>query len=188
MPTSPHQVQISHQVSRLRVAGFITALVALPLESQESGGFKSSYEREWSTAVSRVEQMASAIPEEIYDWRPAEGVRSVSEVLMHIAGGNFSHAEILGEPRPEDLPGDLSKVTKKDDALAIVRQSIEHLESAVEAAFKTDLDQELPRVPGQFYFGTPRRVLMRAVSHNHEHGGQLVAYARMNGVVPPWSR
>ena len=94
----------------LQVTSLLVLLASFPLGSQETDGFRDSLEHEWGSAVYRVEQIGAAIPESIYDWRPGEDVRSVAEVLMHIAGGNFRAAEILGESRPEDLPADLSKV------------------------------------------------------------------------------
>ena len=163
--------------------------VTLSVAGQEPGrGFKASFDSEWDSAVRRFVAIAEAIPKETYGWRPAEGVRSVSEAVMHIAHGNFLFAEALGRPRPEDLPQNLETITDRERVLVVLRRSVEHLEASMGSAFTGDLDSALPTEPGLPDFGTPRNVLMRALAHANEHGGQLVAYARTNGVVPPWSR
>ncbi len=139
----------------------------------------------------RFETIAAAIPEETYGWRPGEGVRSVSEAVMHIAHGNFLFADALGLPRPEELPEDLETITDKERVLLVLRQSVGHIKAAMEPAFAGDLDVALPNAPGQTPSSwpfSPRDVLLRALAHANEHGGQLVAYARTNDVVPPWSR
>jgi len=86
-------------------------------------------------AVWRFETIAAAIPEETYGWRPGEGVRSVSEAVMHVAHGNFLFADWLGLPRPEELPEDLETITDKGRVLLVLRQSVEHIEAAMEPAF-----------------------------------------------------
>ena len=102
---------------------------------------------------------------------------------MHIAGGNYFLATFLGVDPPK-MNGDIEKnVTKKADVIAELKRSFEHLRSAVNAT--SDLEKPVKM------FGTPtthRGVLVTILSHLHEHLGQSVAYARMNGVVPPWSR
>ena len=170
-----------------RWLGAATLVVATSLSAagQEANtGFRASFEREWDMAVWRFETIAAAIPEETYGWRPGEGVRSVSEAVMHIAHGNFGFADALGLPRPEELPEELETITDKGRVLLVLRQSVEHIKAAMEPAFAGDLDVALPNAPDQ----TPRDVLLRALAHANEHGGQLVAYARTNDVVPPWSR
>ena len=170
-------------------AGLMLLLLPLPLLGQERApGFKSTYESEWVQGRQRVESIAAAILEATYDWRPGEGVRSTSEVLMHIAHGNFMFAALLGSPRPDDLPSDLESVEGKAEVLAVLERSFDQVENVLVNIFSSDLDRDLPASVQTPYFSTPRDVLMRALAHSHEHGGQLVAYARMNGVVPPWSR
>ena len=164
-------------------------LVGQPLTAQEeAAGFQTTYQREWVGGRQRVESIAGAIPEATYDWRPTEGVRSTSEVVMHIAFGNFMFAELLGGSRPGDLPDDLESVEGKTEVLALLGRSFDEVENQLDEVFSGDLDRELQASARTPYFSTQRDVLMRALAHSHEHGGQLVAYARMNGVVPPWSR
>ena len=159
----------------------VSAPLALANE-YPNAGFRQSFQKEWSLTVERAERLAQAIPEETYDWRPADGVRSVSEAIMHIAHGNFLFASALGFSRPDDLPEDLETITDKSEVMVILGRSFEQVETAIEQALTGDLDRAEPK------FGTVRAVLLRALVHANEHVGQLIAYGRTNGVVPPWSR
>ena len=177
--------QVEFRVRCAVAISFAMVVVAVPgaLGNEEANaGPRQAFGKEWKWAVERIETLAEAIPEEVYAWRPEEGVRSVSEALMHIAGGNFMFADSLGVPRPGDLPEDLATITDKAEALEILDRSFQQMEVAIERAIADDLERENER------FGTVRGVLLRALVHANEHLGQLVAYGRSNGVVPPWSK
>ena len=129
--------------------------------------------------------LAEAIPADKYGWRPSEGVRSVSEALMHAAAANFYFPTMLGTKPPEgvDLPN-LEKITDSEQVVSTLKQSYAHLRAAIEAVSDEQLGDTMKA------FGTEMTVagfLHSAVSHSHEHLGQLIAYARSNNVVPPWS-
>ena len=139
--------------------------------------------------------LVDAIPEEKYDWRPGEGVRSVREVVMHVAADNYFLPTFAGMDAPVasgiksgDYPSvqayENRKVTKAV-ALQELRASFAHLRSAMEMADDAFLAQTLD------VFGMKMKGLDLAVmttTHLHEHLGQAIAYARSNGIVPPWSR
>ena len=126
--------------------------------------------------------LAEATPADKFAWRPAPGVRSISEVYMHIAGGNYFLATFVGKPAPKT--NDLEKtITKKDAVLAELRRSFDHLRASANNV--KDLEKPVKMFGNQT---SQRGVLVTMLSHLHEHLGQSVAYARMNGVVPPWSR
>lgn len=141
---------------------------------------------DYQRVAGRIVQLAEAIPADKYGWRPAEGVRSVSEVVMHVATANFRLASSLGVAAPEglDLEG-LEQVTDHDQAIATLKSSIENAKKALTASEGSDLT----RTVHAFGFDMPAsQALMILDSHAHEHLGQLIAYARSNGVTPPWSR
>jgi len=146
-------------------------------------GFKAEFVANLDEVQEKIMELAESVPADRYGWRPAPDVRSVSEVYMHIAGGNYFLATFLGV-KPPKMSGDIEKdVTRKAEVLGELRKSFEHLRAA--AAGVADLDKPVKM------FGAPttyRGVLMTVLSHLHEHLGQSIAYARMNGVVPPWSR
>jgi uncharacterized damage-inducible protein DinB len=159
------------------------APTAKPAPSKETTGFKAEFFTNLDDAEEKILDLASSIPTEKYGWRPGPEVRSVSEVFMHIAGGNYFLCSYLGVEPPK-MTGDIEKiVTRKDDVIAELKRSFEHLRSAANAT--GDLDKQVKMFGTQT---TQRGVLVTILSHLHEHLGQSVAYARMNGVVPPWSR
>ena len=116
----------------------------------------------------------------------AEGVRSVSQNFMHVASANFFFASQVGVERPEDLPGDLEKISGKAEVLKFLKRSMEQLPKMVEQNAGQDLDGREIGLFGNKM--TARTLYFIAIGHLHEHLGLAIAYARSNGVVPPWSR
>ncbi|HKR66688.1 MAG TPA: DinB family protein [Thermoanaerobaculia bacterium] len=146
-------------------------------------GFNAEFVANLDEVQEKIITLAEATPQEAFAWRPASGVRSISEVYMHIAGGNYFLATFVGV-KPPKMADDLEKtVTKKADVIAELKRSFEHLRKAALSA--KDLEHPVKMFGNQT---TYRGVLMTMLSHLHEHLGQSIAYARMNGVVPPWSR
>jgi len=131
-------------------------------------------------------QLAEAFSEEQYDWRPMEGVNSVGEALLHVAGGNYFIASKMGFAPPEDVDMmNLGKITGKDNVIAALKKSNEFVLGKIEMVESSKLSEEV-----DFGFAKMSRLagLLVIMEHNGEHKGQLIAYARSNGVVPPWSQ
>ncbi|HSK19508.1 MAG TPA: DinB family protein [Longimicrobiales bacterium] len=149
--------------------------------------------------VTQVEEkmtaLAGAIPEARYAWRPADGVRSTAEVLVHVAADNWFLPTAVGIPAPAETgikAGDYPSVQAyeartmtKAEAMATMRESFAHLRAAMEKADEAFLAQKV-ELFGSEMSGTDLWVL--TTTHLHEHLGQMIAYARSIGVVPPWSR
>jgi len=145
-------------------------------------------------AQEKLVGLANAMSVEQYGWRPGEGVRSVGEVFQHVAADNF----LLAAPFKE-LPTwtgmdatDYSTVqafeSRDIDRAQVIdemKQSFAHLKSALETLTDAGLAESVSLF-GQTWTG--HRLWILTVGHMHEHLGQAIAYARMNGVVPPWSR
>jgi uncharacterized damage-inducible protein DinB len=135
------------------------------------------------TLQERITSLAEAMPPDKYTWRPAEGVRSVSELYLHIAGANFGLASTFGATAPEGaVPGD--EVTDKAAVTAALGASFEHLKTAVQGVSASSADEKV-NLFGQEM--TTRQALWSLTEHLSEHLGQGIAYARVNGVVPPWN-
>ena len=148
-----------------------------------TSGFRAEFLTNLDDVQEKILDLAESVPADKYSWRPAPDVRSTSEVFMHIAGGNYFLSTFLGVDPPK-MNGDIEKVvTKKADVIAELKPSFEHLRSAVNAT--TDMEKPVKMFGTQT---THRGVLVTILSHLHEHLGQSVAYARINGIVPPWSR
>lgn len=137
-------------------------------------------------AEKKLLALAEAIPADKFSWRPAPGVRSVSEVLAHVAGGNYFLLSMTGVKEPEgvDRRSFEKNVTDKAKVQAVLKDSFAFVRDQVAKTAEADLDRQVD------FFGsktTVRSLQLRLISHSHEHLGQLIAYARSIGVTPPWS-
>jgi uncharacterized damage-inducible protein DinB len=145
----------------------------------------------WDDAAKKLTDLAAAIPAEKYAWRPAEGVRSVGEAVAHVASGVYYLTLSMGVKPPAGYPSSfaeaeaLEKMPGKAEATAALAKALAYARQAAEAATPELLAKEVD------FFGQKvngRTLFLLLEGHCQEHLGQLIAYARMNGVVPPWSR
>jgi uncharacterized damage-inducible protein DinB len=174
------------------------ALAALPAAAQSPGFTPAMLRTEYFKNMKEVEEkvvgLAEAIPADKYGWRPAAGVRSVSEVLMHVASEHYVYLPMaVGAKPPADLNmgtgreifANLEKVTAKAEVIRHLKASFVYQQQVLTGA---DAVLNTGKVKG---FGEEQTVLNLFnvfIADQHEHLGQLIAYARMNGVVPPWSK
>jgi uncharacterized damage-inducible protein DinB len=165
-------------------------------------GFRGEFLWELEIATRQSVAMAEAILPEKYDWRPDTKARSVSEVFVHIATGNFVVLDAIGVAAPMDLYGQVpaagperfsglmrrndelaARVWEKNAVVALLKESLEALNRSFNQTSDAELDRRL------HFFGeetTVRRVYLRLLAHAHEHMGQMIAYLRFNGIAPPW--
>jgi uncharacterized damage-inducible protein DinB len=130
--------------------------------------------------------LAEAIPQEKYTWRPADGVRSISEVFLHISTANYTIPSLMGVPVPAGIdPKTYEKsTTDKAQIVAALNKSFDSAHAAIAAMTNADFAKALPKLGPDANEGDVVYIL---VTHAHEHMGQSIAYARVNGVVPPWT-
>jgi uncharacterized damage-inducible protein DinB len=140
---------------------------------------------------SKYVQLAEAMPESDYGWRPAEGVRSVSEVYMHIVSANFGIVMgALQAPPPESADPawyDFANAESISDKATIVEAlgaSFDYVAEVIEGTSDARLQEAVNLFGGD---SSVRGALLLVATHCHEHLGQSIAYARTNGVTPPWS-
>jgi len=131
-------------------------------------------------------RLAEAIPAEKYTWRPGPGVRSIAEVLLHASAANYNMYKLVGAPVPSGLNvQDFEQsTTDKTKIIAMLKESYAHAKKAITDMPDANLEKTMAWSGGTI---TQRGVLLYIVPHIAEHLGQLIAYARINGVVPPWS-
>lgn len=156
--------------------------ITAPLEKQFAGDLTVLYDK--------LVALAQAIPAEKYSWRPAPNVRTVSQVLMHVAGEWFYMCPlaVAGKPpadfgSPDEKMRALEQITYKTEVLAQLEASWAQCRSVLDAVDPSRLVPEF--LPARM--GFPRVVLLIS-GDQHEHLGQLIAYARSIGVVPSWSK
>lgn len=149
-------------------------------------GLGQGYNGEWTHVSRQLIALAEAIPPEKYSWRPAPGVRSTGEVFMHIAGTNFYLLNRMGHKPPAEFQSlNVEKVaTDKDKVIEWLKRSLDAVREAHAAATPAELKKTEKFFDHQ---ATDEGLYLRLLIHANEHMGQLVAYARINGVVPPWS-
>jgi uncharacterized damage-inducible protein DinB len=185
----PHMEEI---MKRMLVGLAAVALVALsvPREvraDETPSGIKGAIIGNLMMAAQEVEELAAAMPDSKYGWRPGKGVRSVGEVYLHICQGNYLLPMQMGiePPMPKDQLMGMDKMKADKAAIAqMLKDSYAYASKVIsempESEYETKVD----------FFGNQMSklsVMMVMASHSHEHLGQAIAYARMNGVVPPWT-
>jgi hypothetical protein len=178
------------------LAAVATIASAAPARAQEvinkdaAAAVKASFAADLDNLQKKFVGLAEAFPQDKYTWRPMEGVRSVSEVLMLAAMEGYSFIPMGFGGKAADLGGQQAAAQLR--TLTDKAQVIEHLNKGFAHA-----KEQLASVDPATLTGK-RKLMGRDVSavdaamfiggDLHEHLGQLIAYARMNKIVPPWSK
>src|SRR5436853_534524 len=149
-------------------------------------GYRSEVLAEVTIQEDKFTRLAEAIPADKFAWRPAPDVRSVAEVFLHVATANYNLYKLVGTPAPStvDLKNLEKSTTEKTKVIATLKDSFAHARQAIKAMPDADLEKSLDWFGGK---NTERGVLLFIVRHAAEHLGQSIAYARVAGIVPPWS-
>ncbi|MEX2110125.1 MAG: DinB family protein [Gemmatimonadaceae bacterium] len=161
--------------------------------SASAQGLMAEMHRDVNDVQKKFIDLAKAIPEPAYAWRPT-GARSIGEVLTHVAADNYLIPVSMGKPAPAStgITADFKtaetfekrKLTK-DQIIAELDASFKHLHEAMGLTTDANLNENIK------FFGqdwSRQRAMILTVTHLHEHLGQMIAYARSNSVAPPWSR
>jgi uncharacterized damage-inducible protein DinB len=171
--------------SSLLAMGLALGATAIQAADPAPSGMRAQFLSQLADVEKKMNTLAVAMPAEKYSWRPAPGVRSISEVYVHIAGANYLFASFVGAKTPAGISRDMEKtVTEKSKVLDVLKQSFEHARQAVLSLSDEDMPKPVKMFGRDTTYGG---VLFTMANHMHEHLGQSIAYARNNGVVPPWS-
>ncbi len=173
-------------------AALLTLLAALPIapavadEAAMPAGVRGEMLAWIKDAESKLVQLAEATPEAKYTWRPAKDVRTTGEVFMHVATANYGAPNFWGVKPPEGFKFDTyeKSLTKKADIVQALKDSFAHMEQGFMAVPDADLDKPVDLFGNKT---TVRGGYLLLLSQAHEHLGQSIAYARSNGIVPPWT-
>lgn len=174
-----------------RWAGPLVLAAAMAVSAAQAQSAPTDYRDEFlahfGRSTAKMTRLSAALPKSLYAWSPGEGVMSVGQVFMHIARYNYLYLDgSLGIPAPDGVDWrNFESVTDKATIVAALQASIAHVQAAARAMAADDLTRPVTlygrQAPGW-------AVLFQLLSHMNEHVGQSIAYARMNGIVPPWSR
>ena len=170
----------------LALSFLIVTAVASAQPAAMPSGFRQEFLTHFDQSMSKFIALAEAMPAEKFSWSPGSGVMSVARVYAHVAHYNFQYPSAnMGAPLPAGVKLDtLEAVAAKAQVVALLRQSADFVRTSVRA------------IPDARLAATTRlygrevqqwAVLFQLLAHMNEHLGQSIAYARMNGVVPPWS-
>jgi uncharacterized damage-inducible protein DinB len=184
-------------------ASALTAFAALALSAAASSASAQSRPSIITDLLQDIEDvqtklvgLARAMPADKYTWSPGEGVRSVGEVFLHVASDNYLLPTTVGvtPPAATGITNDYMTATAyekknasldKDAIIAQLEQSFAFLKKAVGETSGARLGETISLFGGN---ATVQKLWILTATHLHEHLGQAIAYARSNGVVPPWSR
>ncbi|NNF26192.1 MAG: DinB family protein [Gemmatimonadetes bacterium] len=182
----------------LGIVGVLAVSGSAPPESRATtdstpSPFTDALVQDVATLESKLVSLAEAMSEEALEWAPSDEVLTSAEVFMHVAAYNYYYPSMAGAviPAGAGVTTDYATVSEfenkartRDQLVADLRTSFEHLGSSVAAITAEELDDDTE------VFGrttTVQAAWFGTVTHIHEHLGQLVAYARANGITPPWS-
>jgi uncharacterized damage-inducible protein DinB len=150
-------------------------------------GFRGEFLHQFEQSMAKIVALAEAVPAEAYARRPVPAVMPLARAFAHIARFNYEYpARDMGIPAPAGIdPDTLERVAAKAQVVALLRRSAEHVRQVVRRMPEAQLGQVTTlygrRVPQW-------AVLFQLIAHMDDHLGQSIAYARVIGVVPPWSQ
>jgi len=162
-------------------------LLAQPAAPAADTG-KAEYLAAYDDVAKKVKDLAAAIPDDKYSWAPTKQVRTVGQVVGHIAGANYMMMNAAGMTVPADASKDegaLENLKSKAEYLAAVGKALDFGRKCAADATPEQLAKKVN------FFGTDttaRGIFIFMYGHMSEHLGQLIAYARSVGVTPPWSK
>jgi uncharacterized damage-inducible protein DinB len=170
------KILIQYAVSALAVA------LTVPMAKAQPAGIQAAFGKDAGTLSDKFTGLARVMSGK-YDWKPGQGVRSVADVFNLIVKENGLLAGVLsGTPNTGAAPAPITDPEKMQEAL---KASYLNLQKAIAALSDDDLRTTV-KLFGRDW--TKQDALMHVLEDQHEHLGQSIAYARSNGVVPPWSK
>ena len=161
--------------------------VASPSAAIDPATVRAELMGQFEGSMQKFVALAEAMPADKFAWSPGNGTMTFGHVIAHVMHYNYAYpATAMGAAAPAGLQLDtLENVRTKDAVLDLLRRSGDYVRSTV----REMPDAELAN--GTRLYGRDTQgwaVLLQLVAHMNEHLGQSIAYARMNDVVPPWSR
>ena len=147
---------------------------------------------ELDSLQSKFLQLADAFPADKYAWRPSPGVRSVGEVFMHVASEYYFWTPAVFGATPSPVVEGNKAGFEKFEKMSSKPEVLKHLTEGFAYGRQTIASLDEAKITGiHKVFNRDTQVIAMSIDMMgdlNEHLGQLIAYARMNGVKPPWSK
>jgi hypothetical protein len=144
------------------------------------------------TLHAKFTALANAFPAEKYAWRPMPGVRSVGEVFMHVASEFYVYSPMAYGAKPSPVIPQTRGAMQKFEQTSTRADVLKHLSDSFAycQATLTALDPSSLTGTKKLFGGnyTIIETSFGMTADLHEHLGQLIAYARINGIKPPWTK
>ncbi len=172
----------------MRLVPVLATLIPAVLSAQEALPTpRAEMLNHFNMSIRKVIALAEAMPADRYAWSPGQGVMPVGQVFAHIAHYNYRYpSTALGAKLPNGIGLDtLENLRDKTAIVKLLRESAEFARTAMTNLPDAKVDGAT-RLYGRSVPGWA--VMLQLVAHMNEHLGQSIAYARSNGVVPPWSQ
>jgi uncharacterized damage-inducible protein DinB len=182
---------------------FLSLVLALGLSAGAAGAYAQSYDSaadhtapsydmkaqslaDLQAVQKKFVDLANALPADKFTWRPSPDSRSFAEVFLHVAGERYGILALMGVPPPTGFDGKTFEKSTTDRARIVdeLNKSWDFAQKAINGMTNADFAKLLPKLGPQANAGD---VIYILVADAHEHLGQVVAYARVNGIVPPWT-
>jgi uncharacterized damage-inducible protein DinB len=130
--------------------------------------------------------LANVLPADKFTWRPTADTRSFAEVFLHVAGERYGILNLMGVALPTGFDAKTLEKSTTDKAIIVeqLNKSWEFTQKMIKAMSNADFARPVPKLGPEANAGDVVYIL---VADAHEHLGQAVAYARENGIVPPWT-
>lgn len=170
------------------VLSLVTLLVpALAAAQDLPAGIRGEMISSMKDAGGKIQELATAIPDGKYTWKPSKDVRSTGQVFLHVVQANYMLPGFFGV-QPAMGKDELMKLDSQTMEPARIRQMLKESYDWAAKAIADTPDSELETQTDFFGMKLTKRAMMLVLtSHSHEHLGQLIAYARANNIVPPWT-
>jgi uncharacterized damage-inducible protein DinB len=138
------------------------------------------------TQNKKIISLVEALPQDKFTWRPSPDARSFAEVFLHVSGERYQILALGGATPPAGFDGKTYEKSTTDKAKIIeeLKKSGDYTQATIGAMTNADFAKLLPKLGPEANAGDVVYIL---VADCHEHMGQVVAYARENGIVPPWT-
>ncbi len=193
MTASPSQLSMPALAVMVGLASFVASPLAAQAvsDSDEFAAWRKVQKEDIDGLREKFLALAKSVPADKLKWKPMEGTRSFRDVFAHIAAEGNTETAMFGKPLPAGSLADfdaeearLGKLTD-DQLIAAMDKSMQSLSATLAGLSQTTMNKPIT------YYGQstlPRVATTYTLNDLHEHLGQLVAYARMNQIVPPWSK
>ena len=186
-------MRMSAVAAALALTATAGAAAAQDVPNRESAlEIRAKFVTDLDTLQSKFLALAEAIPANKYAWRPAPGVRSIGEAFMHVASEYYVYTPMSYGAAPSPVIARGREALQKFEAQSTKADVMKHLKEGFAYTKQTVEGLDAPAITGtKKIFGGDRTIIESSFIMSgdlHEHLGQLIAYARVNGIKPPWSK